>query len=311
MRIKLALVSETSEQYLNQVKLCLYSLRKNGGSLSQVLVTLITNSNSLCRRQKAIFTKHFSPIEFKTAPRLGAILHTSKLNIFYSVDPSSYDILIYLDCDTVIRKPLDHIVDPIINGEAEFLCRRGGKSDRDRFVDFDALVKNICGPKSKQKISFEEKQEWPMFNTGVFVATSKAVRQIRGDSVEFTYALYDQWLRRDAFEGLPGIKYLFHFGLLPSRKEVLQNWPIEQGAIALACIKAGLPIAYLDEVYNSWGNIDFRILHCFKSAYKFDRAKMYSKEAEKWITKYSNSKLAGKIFLSDIVPELRELLEKQ
>jgi len=81
--------------------------------------------------------------------------------------------------------------------------------------------------------------------------------------------------------------------------------PIEQGAIALSCIKAGVSVGYLDEVYNSWGNLDFRILHCFKSAYKFDRAEMYSESANGWLEEYARSDLTGKVFLSEIVREFK------
>ncbi len=72
MRLRLGLVSETHVEFLNQVKLCLYSPRKNGESLSDVPVTLITNGNPLGEEQKDFFKGHFSPIEFKTMPHAKA-----------------------------------------------------------------------------------------------------------------------------------------------------------------------------------------------------------------------------------------------
>jgi len=57
----------------------------------------------------------------------------------------------------------------------------------------------------------------------------------------------------------------------------------------------------LDEIFNSWGNIDFSILHCFKSVYKFDRKKMFTKDIEVWLIQYSKSKLLGKIFLAEMI----------
>ncbi|MAI80796.1 MAG: hypothetical protein CL917_17785 [Deltaproteobacteria bacterium] len=302
MRVRVGIVSETTTQFLNQVKLCLYSLRKHGGSLAGAPVTLITNSDPLSPSEQSYFTTHFSPIEFKTAPRLGAILHTSKLNVFYSIDPSSYDALLYLDCDTVIRKPLDQIVAPIEKKEADFVCRRGGETDRNRFVNFDKLVSRLCEG-GGTKISFDGEPEWPMFNSGVFAASSEAIRRIRRDSIEFTYSIFNDFERVDAVESLPILKLLFRRGLLPSRQKVRQSWPIEQGALALASIKAGLRIQYLREEYNSWGNLDFHVLHCFKSAYRFDRANMFASAEADWLEEYSASDLLGKVFLAETIRE--------
>jgi len=200
LRLQVALVSETNRAFINQTKLCLYSLRKNGGVFSQAPITLITNSEPLPLEEELFFREKFSPIEFRIAPRLGGIVHTSKLNVFYSIDPSSYDILLYLDCDTVIRKNLDIMLDPIVKNGVQFLCRRGGTTDRNRFVDFDMFVHRYCGKVSNGKILYDQQEEWPMFNSGVFLVTSEAVMQIRRDAIEFSYLLYNQWHRIDAFE---------------------------------------------------------------------------------------------------------------
>jgi hypothetical protein len=138
-----------------------------------------------------------------------------------------------MDCDTVVGKSLDHIIDPIVNKEAQFICRRGGRTDRDRFVDFDALVARFCGRDCKNKIFFEGKEEWPMFNSGVFLATPEAVRNIRQESIEFTYVLFNEWQRIYLTENLPFIKYLYRLKLLKSRQKILNPWPIEQGSIAI------------------------------------------------------------------------------
>ena len=304
MRLRLGLVSETTDKFLNQVKLCLFSLRKNGGALKNVPVTLITNSEPLDINEKRFFKKHFSPIEFKTMPRLGAIPHTSKLNVFYAIDPSTYDVLIFMDCDTVVKESLDHMMDPIKNDGAQFVCRRGGKTDRNRFLNFNALVAKFCKQNCKNKISFNGGKEWPMFNTGVFLATSEAVRKIRRDSIQFTYNLFNRWQKVNAIESLPFIKYFYRLKLLKTRQEVWENWTIEQGAIALSCINSGINVQYLDEIFNSWGgDINFRILHCFRSLYKFDRSKMYSKNSQHWIKEYLKSEIPGKVFLAKSVSE--------
>ena len=303
LRIRLGLVSETRHGFINQVKLCLYSLRKNGGALSNVPVTLITNSQPIGAQDANFLREHFSPIEFKTSPRLGAIPHTSKLNVFYSIDPSSYDILMFMDCDTVVRNSLDQIVSPFLQDEdVQFVCRRGGESDRNSFVDFDSMVARFCGQGCPNKIDFEGQEEWPMFNSGVFLATSEAVTRIRRNAVDFTYRIFNEWQRTDALEKLPEhLKSQVEY-----RKDVTASWPIEQGALALSCIKSGVKVQYLDGLYNSWGGEeDFMILHCFKSLYKFDRPKMFDEKSDSWIQEYLVSDIPGKRFLGAIVRDYK------
>ena len=312
MRLKLGIVSETTQAFLNQVKLCLFSLRKNGGALSNIPVTLITNSDPLKSEERQFFEEHFYPIDFKISPRLGAIPHTSKLNVFYSIDPSSYDVLMFMDCDTVVRKPLDQIVDSFNNEDLDFVCRRGGESDRNSFVNFDELVSRYCGENRLRKIYFEGEEEWPMFNSGVFLGTSRAIRKIRRKSIEFTYLLFNEWQRTDALCRLPqSIKRIIEeldSSDYQVRPTILADWPIEQGALALSCIKARIKINYLDEVFNSWGGDEaFHVLHCFKSLYQFDRRLMFSEESEGWIKEYLESDVPGKVFLANTVRDYKNI----
>jgi hypothetical protein len=303
LRLRLGLVSETTEAFLNQVKLCLFSLRQNGGALKDIPVTLITNSDPLDATQQDFFTKHFAPIEFKTSPRLGAIPHTSKLNVFYAIDPSTYDVLLYMDCDTVVRQALDGIADPILQGSAQFVCRRGGETDRNMFVDFNGLVNQYCRHAIKTRIQHEGQEEWPMFNSGVFLASSEAVQKVRRCAVEFTYRIFNDWQRADVLQKLPEE---IRKSLKPN-PPVRQNWTIEQGALALACINAGVSVHYLDESYNSWGGEeDFHVLHCFKSLYTFDRSSMFTASAEMWLEEYSASDVPGKVFLASTVRKYRQ-----
>ena len=311
MRVRLGLVSEVRPGFLNQVKLCLFSLRKNAGALSDIPVTLITNSEPLSDEEKTFFTDNFSPIEFATSPRLGAIPHTSKLNVFYSIDPSTYDVLLFMDCDTVIFRPLDEMLNYIQQG-AQFVCRRGGETDRNRFVNFNQLTNRFCGSGEKKKVTYDGVEEWPMFNSGVFLALPEAVRKIRKDAVEFTYQLFNEWQRTNTLISLPpsvkrAIKLLYKPNY-PFRQNVTQNWPIEQGALALSCIKSGVVVNYLDEKYNNWGNDEYlHILHCFKSLYRFDRRSMFSNESDTWLEEYQNSEVPGQRYLSQIVREYKSL----
>jgi len=307
LRLRVGLVSETSADFLNQVKLCLFCLRRNGGVWSRAPVTLMTNGEPLSARETRFLAEHFAPIDFRTAPKLGAIPHTSKLNVFYSIDPSEYDVLLFMDCDTVVRRPLDRITDPIVLGGAQFTCRRGGTTDRNMFVDFNALVNRFCIHGRKDKILYDGTEEWPMFNSGVFLATPEAVGRVRKSAIEFSYRLFNEWQRANALERLPEeIRTQ-----LSIHQVVRQNWTIEQGALALACIDAGVNVQYLDGTYNSWGGeADFHVLHCFKSLYQFDRRSMFSADAEQWIAEYAASEIPGKAFLASMVREYKQSIHE-
>ena len=141
-----------------------------------------------------------------------------------------------------------------------------------------------------------------MFNSGVFLATSEAVRRIRRSSVEFTYRIFNAWQRSNALERLPEeLKKEIEI-----EQVVRESWPIEQGALALACIDAGVKVRYLDGTYNTWGGeADFHILHCFKSLYRFDRRSMYSADSGKWIEEYLASDIPGKVFLASMIREYK------
>ena len=311
-RIRIGLVSETNAGFLNQAKLCLYSLRKNGGALCDIPVTLITNSDPLPQDEERFLIERFSPIEFKTSPRLGAIPHTSKLNVFYSIDPASYDILIFLDCDTVVCRPLDRILDPIIENQVEFLCRRGGETDRNSFPNFEGLVRKYSGTDPGKKIIFDGQYEWPMFNSGVFLATSDAVRKIRRHAIEITYHIYNDWLRTRTLNDLPpSVKRaisLLYRDKHPLKRSVTRYWAIEQGSLALACIKTGVIIDYLDETYNHWGgDEELHILHCFKSVYQFNRNKMFDEDGN-WIVYYLQSDIPGQRMLAQMIRSYKQNL---
>jgi len=98
LKVHLALVMENNKSYLNQVKLLLFSWRKNAGKLKNIPVTLITNAESLDNKEIKFFKKYFSPIGFKTMPKLGSTPPTSKSNAFYALDPSNMVLSYFFNC---------------------------------------------------------------------------------------------------------------------------------------------------------------------------------------------------------------------
>lgn len=265
-KIILGLVSETNEYFVNQSKLCLSSFRRNAGELKDVPILFVTNNNELEPEDKKFFIDNFSPITFIVKERINIINTASKFNIFNSIAKEDYDIMLFLDCDTVVVGALDGMLQPIINGDCQFLCRRGGDSDRAAFVDIDNTLNYLGGDKSECLVDGER----PRFNTGVFALESKVADKLNKTGLEVLYKILNKYHVRNP-----------HYG--------------EQCAIALACALENIQVKYLDEIYNSWGNLEnIKILHCFKSRYKFNRKNMFE-NFDKW--KYNYGSIIGERLL--------------
>jgi hypothetical protein len=248
----------------------LSSFRRNAGSLKDIPIVFITNDHPLKDKDEKFFKEHFSPITFVVKPRIKIIPPASKLNIFESLEMDSYDIMLFMDCDTVVLRPLDDMLSPILNDECDFLCRRGGDSDRGCFVDIENTINFLnCGD-SKCFVN----EERPKFNTGVFA---------------FRNTIADK-LKKSSNRILP---------IILNREHIRSNWMGEQCSIALSCIENDIRVSYLDEIYNSWGNLeDIRILHCFKSRYKFDRKNMFE-NLDEWKNNYG-SIIGEKLLIEEI-----------
>jgi lipopolysaccharide biosynthesis glycosyltransferase len=268
--IVLSLVSESNTRFINQVKLCLFSFRKNAGSLKNIPIHLITNDRPLPEDVEKYFVEKFSPITFSTSPRIGPINipHACKWKVFDLID---YDVVIFLDCDTVVVGELDDMLNPIINGGCEFLCRRGGKTDCESFKNIDKTLEFLNCADSKCFVNGER----PMFNSGVFAFQPKVGKIIKDDALNILPKLDNNHLKN--------------------------RWAAEQVALALSCIKNNINVEYLDEMYNSWGNVeDIKILHCFKSRYKFNRINMFENFN---IWKHQYTEVIGERLLTKTVEE--------
>ena len=259
-RVVLGLVSEVNKRFINQAKLCLYSFRQNAGKLKNVPIIFITNDKPLSDIDKTFFVKHFSPIEFETKPKIRIVPPASKLNIFKT--NIKYDIMLFLDCDTVVLDVLDDMLSPILNNECDFICRRGGESDREVFIDMENTLKYL-EIDSDHHILFGLDTERVKFNTGVFAFKADISKRVGEDALKITSKII-------------------------CKDHIKTYWMAEQCALALSCIKNNIKVSYLDEVYNSWGNLeDIKILHAFKSRYKFNRETMFE-DFDQWKGKYQN-----------------------
>lgn len=281
-KIFLGLVSENTEAFLNQAKLCLFSFRQNAGKLKDIPIVFITNESPLSDKDKQFFIDNFSPIQFIVEKNvITNPPYAAKLNIFTAISPSIYDIMIFMDCDTVTLKPLDDLLYSITDLEYEFICRRGGETDRSNIKDIDNTIEKLNINNPDYLVYFNGLFEKPKFNTGVFAFKSSVAQRIGSFSKEI----------------LPKVMQPEHISAF---------WVAEQFAIALACVENNISVDYLNEIYNSWGNLkDIKILHCFKSRYKFNREKMFI-DFDMWKNKYQTKEVPGEAMLVETVRQYKE-----
>jgi hypothetical protein len=275
-KICLGLVSEITESFINQAKLCISSFRRNAGKMKNIPIIFVTNNKPLTDDDRDFFIKHFSPIEFIVKKRIDIIPPASKFNILDAVDSGSYDVMIYMDCDTVVLRELDDMLTPLLTGDCDFLCRRGGDTDRSCFLDIKNTL-NCLG-------FVDHPEELPKFNTGVFAFRSN-ISEIVG---------------KTAKDILPKIL---------NKNHLQSMWMGEQCAFALAVIMENIKWAYLDEIYNSWGNLDnIRILHCFKSRYKFNRTDMF-RDFNNWRNNYGEI-IGERLLIEEIEKFIKDFVKK-
>lgn len=271
------LISENNTKFINQSKLCLFSFRQNAGKLKDTPILFVTNKHPLSEKDKDFFEVNFKPIKFVVAENvIRTPLPAAKLNVFDILPEDECDIIIFMDCDTVVLKPLDDMLNPILYDDYDFICRRGGKTDRGNITDIENTMTFLGIEDSTCFVEYEGMRERPKFNSGVFCFKTKIGKQIGSYCKEI----------------LPSIM---------NKNYLLAPWMGEQFSIALSCIKNNLKVYYLDEIYNSWGNLqDIKILHCFKSRYKFNRERMFS-DFDKWKHNYQTIDVPGEKMLVETV----------
>lgn len=276
-KITLVLVSENNTKFVNQSKLCLFSFRQNAGKIKDIPIIFITNENPLNEKDKIFFETNFNPIKFVVGRNvIKRPPHAAKLQVFDTVLENESDIIIFMDCDTVVLKSLDDMLYPILNDGYDFICRRGGETDRSNIKNIENTMNFLGIGDSSCFLEHNGELERPKFNSGVFAFKNKLGGKI---------GKYCKQI-------LP---------IIMNKDHISASWGSEQFSIALSCIKNDLKVYYLDEIYNSWGNLeDIKILHCFKSRYKFSRERMFV-DFDKWKHNYQTVDVPGEGMLIETV----------
>lgn len=295
---------EPSLPFLNMGKLLVASLRQNGGSLKDAPVTFAVNGHDI-PEQDARELEAFGNVRLRTMPRLAGTPHANKFNSFYAID-EPYDILVYLDCDTVVMGNLRWVEEEIDPRKTLFLAKpiHGGALD---FVEkYDQLVRRFALTDGKTLDDVRDdryRTGYPLFNSGVLIATQSAVRAVREEALNITSDLFRRW--HQEYRCGNGLQSGFPAFVRQAWNRVwgrvirpLRNgpgyaaWMTEQLGLGLAVIKSGVHIEPLIPTMN-WTADESppdaplpHVYHYFAVAHDIDRSALFDGD---WIREYEKS----------------------
>lgn len=197
MKVHVAITGESNQAYANMIALLLYSLRKNGGRLSEAPVTVAINAGEL---PEACFRKieRFEGVTCRVMPRqYGGADLMNKFNALYA-PLDDYDILLFLDCDTVVFRPLDDLIEGVNPEEAQFCARVIGKPGAKSAGSIEPLLAQYVLSEGQSLEDIADDRfplGYPLFNSGVMVMTEPAVKRVRREGARLAHELYTQRAR--------------------------------------------------------------------------------------------------------------------
>ena len=303
MRVSFVTNCENTPEFLNLVKLLLFSFRKNAGIYKDSQFTITINSNSLEKSEAAKLTERYSPINIVTMPPLGGVAYNNKYNSLYAVDPESYDILIYLDYDTAILAPLDGIIQNINLETPIMKAREIGKKGNNSVWNYHNLIKRYCLFSDYELNSFKDntlRSYYPLFNAGIFLMNNKAVLLMRDDILKISYQLYNEKLTSFNPQNIV-TRTLFNAYRILNKRADYKIWMSEQLAFSIALMKNNVNYEMLDSKYNKYkfeDNIMPSIFHYLSFKKKMDRKNLFNGD---WYIKYIDSKSYSESSLAKLI----------
>ena len=309
MRLCFAVVGEVSPDYLNMMIMLVYSFRKNAGIYKNALFNIIANGINMPKKYVSMIQEKFAPIQIITMPRLGGTPHNNKFNAFYAVDDSKYDVLVLMDCDTVILGALDDIAEGCSSSQRYFKAVEVGKLGATLIKGYEFIIQyygNITNDELRLYKNLKFPTEYPLFNSGIMVLTKQAVLTIRNDAIQIAYDLY----QRRQLGGIKNKDFVSFENWISSTKYPL--WMTEQMGLSLALIKHKIPYEILDRKFNYTAQNLMsdrslpRIFHYMKGIYPIDRTNLFEGD---WIEEYLNSNSPTKKALANLVKSCKFILE--
>ncbi len=329
MRVCFIAVTEPTPKYLNMLRALLYSFRKNAGIYKDAPFTVVTNGTNISEQELSLIQGQFSPINVRIMPRLGSTPFANKFHALYGVDESTYDVLVYLDCDVVILEALDKITEGLDPEKPCIKAKGIGKEVSTRIIGYDRLIKHYGNLTEDQLQTYKSEEfniGYPLFNAGIYALTKKAVLAIRDDAIKICHNLHERQTPKTIKDllRLQYYKYLIENYLrekkgseqpywirsvarylLPKNAVYYPQGQTEQMGLALAVLKHKVPFQMLDKTFN-WTSQQLMpngklpaALHYMKGIYSdIDREHLFAGD---WIENYLNNEYATKKALANII----------
>lgn len=304
MKVHFVAVGENTPAYLNQLKLLLFSFRKNAGVLRDAPFTIVVNQSAPDCGEREEIEQRFDA-HIRVMPRISySCLPGNKYNCLYAVD-EPYDFLVYLDCDTVILRSIDGIQEALKSREASFfgtltsnflvwrpeiLLQRYGITTSEEVARIYRDVLRFFKPRRSKPTADFMDSPFPYFNSGVFVMSHQTVEQVRQDIVQFTHdlSLYGKRSPQDYLRFRLNRILTKYLGLPYTLGSHYQRVYSDALALSFSLIRHRVPVAVLDDRYNQYFKSEpvegpASILHYTTRAYPLPREDLLT---QRWVDAY-------------------------
>lgn len=256
MKIHVSVTGEPNRAYANMIALLVYSLRRNGGALSDARVTVATNEAAFTEDQRQEI-EQLDSVTTRVMPRqYGGEGFVNKFNALYAPE-DDYDVLLFLDCDTVVLNPLDDLVSGMAPEKPQFRARPIGIPGARKAGSMEMLIREHALP---ENVSLTEVADdrfpggYPLFNAGVMAMTKPAVEPIRRDALRLACELHAERARTTKGSVLEMMKEAGRRAkkrLVPnSSQSAYAFWITDQLGIALSLIKNRIEYEVLSPHFN-------------------------------------------------------------
>lgn len=312
MDVHVSIVGEPDQAFASMMKLLLYSLRANGGALHDAPVTVATNAAPLPAADRQEIAQ-FAPVTFRVMPRQHGGAFTNKFNALYAPQ-ADYDVLVYLDCDTVILDRLDDMVAGMNPNEAQFRGRKIGYPGAQSAGTVEPLIREFALPDGQTLDDVADERfplGYPLFNGGVMVMTHPAVLQVRQDASRIAHELFARraaTAKSTLFEMLKeAVRRVRNRFFSDASQSTYDYWVTEQLGVAFSILKNQIEYDLLDPRFN-WvqpGNPDDgdrpALFHYMSGRHEeVDREHLFTGD---WIEQYRSSDATTRQALAELVQQ--------
>lgn len=295
MQTRITIVGEPDPAFVNQMKLLVYSLRANGGGLSDAPVSVAVNGREMDAADRSDL-EQFGDVAVRVMPRHYGWLFANKFNALFPQDP--FDVLLYLDCDTCVMDDLAPMVAGLTPNVPQFRGRVMGASGSQNAGPLEELIREFGTPDGKTPADVSDAsfpRSYPLFNCGVMVMTRPAAEIIRYHAPQIAHELVSR-RASSAVESLPGLfretAHRISARLFPNRERTTYAyWVAEQMAVAFSLTANDIAYERLDRMYN-WEHPESppgrdlpALFHYLKGRHDLDRARLFDGP---WQETYAN-----------------------